>query len=48
MLTWSHYIKLGIVHEWLWALSKGDVVDSQIISIDVLALSSKGETYTQI
>jgi len=20
MLTWSHYIKLGIVQEWLWAL----------------------------
>jgi hypothetical protein len=35
---------MGFHSNWLAIESKGDVVDSQIVSIDILALFSKGET----
>jgi hypothetical protein len=38
---------VGFPSNWLVVESKGDVIDSQIISIDVLALFSKGKTYMQ-
>jgi hypothetical protein len=38
---------VGFLSDWLVIESKGDVADSQIVSIDVLALFSKGETCMQ-
>ncbi len=38
---------MGFLTDWLAIESKGDVADSQIVSIDVLALFNKGETYMQ-
>jgi hypothetical protein len=38
---------MGSLSDWLAIESKGDVANSQIISINVLALFSKGETCMQ-
>lgn len=39
---------VGSLSDWLANESEGDAADSQIVSIDVLALSSKGETCMQL
>jgi hypothetical protein len=39
---------VGFLLDWLVFYSKGDVINSQIMSIDVLALSHKGETCIQL
>jgi hypothetical protein len=39
---------VGSFSNWLVIEFKGDVANSQIVSIDVLALSSKGETCMQV
>jgi hypothetical protein len=39
---------VGFLSDWLAIEFKGNVVDSQIVSIDVLALFNKGETYMQL
>jgi hypothetical protein len=39
---------VGFLLDWLAIESKGDVASSQIVSINVLALSNKGETCMQL
>jgi hypothetical protein len=39
---------MGFLLDWLAIESKGDATNSQIVSIDVLALFSKGETCMQL
>jgi hypothetical protein len=39
---------MGFLSNWLAIESKGNAIDSHIVSIDVLAFSSKGETCMQL